>query len=178
MTTYYHGTTALFDHFDISHLFEGDGKCKFGVGIYATSVYRTAVVYAKKGKGDTPYVYTIEVPDLTDENHIVSVKPVHPSIISKTEEKLGPLPEEVKQVGKYFRKYVGNLLLGNKGTTKKMMDKLSLEGEITVSKFLNSIGVLFLVWPNAQTNPDNGEINVAILDDSIIKIVNVKPVEI
>lgn len=49
MTTYYHGTTALFDHFDISHLFEGDGKCKFGVGIYATSVYRTAVVYAKKG---------------------------------------------------------------------------------------------------------------------------------
>ena len=77
MTTYYHGTTALFDHFDISHLFEGDGKCKFGVGIYATSVYRTAVVYAKKGKGDTPYVYTIEVPDLTDENHIVSAKPVH-----------------------------------------------------------------------------------------------------
>ena len=57
MTTYYHGTTALFDHSDISHLFEGDGKCKFGVGIYATSVYRTAVVYAKKGKGDTPRLY-------------------------------------------------------------------------------------------------------------------------
>jgi hypothetical protein len=55
---------------------------------------------------------------------------------------------------------------------------LSLEGEIAVSKFLNTIGVLFLVWPNAQTNPDNGEINVAILDDSIIKIVDVKPVEI
>ena len=88
------------------------------------------------------------------------------------------MPEEVKQVGKYFQKYVGNLLRGNKGTTKKMMDKLSLEGEIAVSKFLNTIGVLFLVWPNAQTNPDNGEINVAILDDSIIKIVNVKPVEI
>lgn len=50
--------------------------------------------------------------------------------------------------------------------------------KIAVSKFLNTIGVLFLVWPNAQTNPDNGEINVAILDDSIIKIVDVKPVEI
>lgn len=178
MTTYYHGTTVLFDHFDISHLFEGEGKCKFGVGIYATSVYATAALYARKGKGDTPYVYTIEVSDLTDDNHIVSAKPVHPLINERTEAKLGPLPDEVKQVGKYFRKYIGNMLIGNTGTTKKMMDKLSLEGEITVSKFLNSIGVLFLVWPNAQTNPDNGEINVAILDDSIIRIVDVKPVEI
>lgn len=177
MTTYYHGTTALFDHFDISHLFEGDGKCKFGVGIYAPLCIEQQSYMPKKEKV-IHLVYTIEAPDLTDENHIVSAKPVHPSIISKTEEKLGPLPEEVKQVGKYFRKYIGNHLIGNKGTVKKMMDKLSLEGEITVSKFLNTIGVLFLVWPNAQTNPDNGEINVAILDDSIIKIVDVKPVEI
>ena len=32
MAIFYHGQSALFDHFDISHLFEGDGKCKFGVG--------------------------------------------------------------------------------------------------------------------------------------------------
>ena len=176
MTTYYHGTTALFDHFDISHLFEGNGKCKFGVGIYATSVFRTAVVYAKKGRGDTPYVYTLEVPDLTNDNHIVSAKPVHKTIISKTEERLGPLPDEVKQNGKSFRKYVGNLLIENKGTTKKLMSKLSLDGELAVSRFLSSIGVKFLVWPNAQSNPQNGEINVAILDNNIIKITEIKPI--
>ena len=52
MAIFYHGTSVLFDHFDMSHLFEGDGKCKFGVGEYATSVYSTAALYA--GKGSTP----------------------------------------------------------------------------------------------------------------------------
>lgn len=61
MAIFYHGTSVLFDHFDMSHLFEGDGKCKFGVGEYATSVYSTAALYAGKGINPTYYVYTIEV---------------------------------------------------------------------------------------------------------------------
>lgn len=178
MAIYYHGTTVIFDHFDISHLFEGDGKCKFGIGEYATSVYSTAARYAGKGKGNSKYVYTIEVPDLADDNHIVSSKPVNQVIVNRVEEKLGVLPDEVKCVGKYFRKYIGNLLIGTKGSVKKLSGALSTEGEITVSKFLNSIGVLFLVWPNAQSNPDNGEINIAILNDDIIKIVKVESVEL
>ena len=34
----YHGTTKKFDHFDLAHLGEGEGKSKFGVGHYASSV--------------------------------------------------------------------------------------------------------------------------------------------
>ena len=46
MAIAYHGTAALFSQFDPSHLLEGDGKFKFGVGAYLTSRYETAALYA------------------------------------------------------------------------------------------------------------------------------------
>ena len=174
----YHGTTTLFDRFDLTHLGEGEGKSKFGVGHYASSVYDTAALYAGKCKGETKYVYTLEVPNLTDSNHIVSAKPPHQVIIEKAEELIGQIPDEAKSSGKYFRKYIGNLLLGNKGTVKKMIGSLSTEGEIKVSKFLYGIGVLYLVWAQSQSKPDNGKINLAILDDSIIEIKKIDTVEL
>ena len=174
----YHGTTAQFDHFDLAHLGEGEGKSKFGIGHYASTVYDTAALYAGKCKGETKYVYTLEVPDLTDFNHIVSAKPPHLSIIEKAEELIGQIPDEAKSSGKSFRKYIGNLLLGNKGTIKKMIGSLSTEGEIKVSRFFYEIGILYLVWAQSQATPDNGQINVAILDDSIIAIKKIETVEL
>ena len=174
----YHGTTKKFDHFDLAHLGEGEGKSKFGVGHYASSVYDTAALYAGKCKGETKYVYTLEVPELTDFNHIVSAKPPHQVIIEKAEEQIGQIPDEAKSSGKSFRKYIGNLIIGNKGTVKKMISSLSIEGEIEVSKFLYEIGVLYLVWAQSQATPDNGKINVAILDDSIITIKKIETVEL
>ena len=174
----YHGTTKKFDHFDLAHLGEGEGKSKFGVGHYASSVFETAALYAGKCKGETKYVYTLEVPNLTDTNHIVSAKPPHLSIVEKVEEQLGQIPDEAKSSGKSFRKYIGNLIIGNKGTVKKMIGSLSIEGEIAVSKFLYEIGVLYLVWAHSQATPDNGKINVAILDDSIITIKKIEEVEL
>ena len=174
----YHGTTSLFNHFDLAHLGEGEGKSKFGVGHYASSVYDTAALYAGKCKGETKYVYTLEVPELTDFNHIVSAKPPHQVIIEKVEEQFGQIPDEAKSSGKSFRKYIGNLIIGNKGTVKKMIGSLSIEGEIEVSKFLYKIGVLYLVWAQSQATPDNGKINVAILDDSIITIKKIETVEL
>lgn len=124
----YHGTTSLFDHFDLTHLGEGEGKSKFGIGHYASSVYSTAALYAGKCKDKTKYVYTLEVPELTDFNHIVSAKPPHKAIIEKAEKQIGQIPDEAKSSGKSFRKYIGNLILGNKGTIKKLIGSLSLEG--------------------------------------------------
>lgn len=174
----YHGTTSKFDHFDLTHLGEGEGKSKFGVGHYASTVYATAALYAGKCKGQTKYVYTLDTPDLTDSNHIVSAKSPHKTIIERAEARVGQIPDEVKCSGKSFRKYIGNLLLGNKGTVKKMIGSLSIEGEIKVSKFLYEIGVLYLVWAHSQAKPDNGEFNVAILDDSIINIKKIEEVEL
>lgn len=42
METFYHGSTRLFDSFDLSHALEGDGKIKFGYGVYVTSSYDSA----------------------------------------------------------------------------------------------------------------------------------------
>lgn len=178
MAIFYHGTSVLFDYFDISHLYDGDGKCKFGVGEYASSVYATAALYAGKGKQSANYVYTIEIPDLKVDNHIWSNRPVNQSIVDRIEDRLGQLPDEVKATGKFFRKYIGNLLIDNKGTVKQMTSSLTTDGEIAVSKFLFSLGVIALVWPNSQLAPDNGEINLAILDDNIIKILKIESVEL
>ena len=63
---FYHGTCHLFDKFSLSFLGEGEGKSKFGQGIYITSSYRTAALYAAKAakanNKNSCYVYTVEVP--------------------------------------------------------------------------------------------------------------------
>ena len=179
---FYHGTCRLFDKFSLSFLGEGEGKSKFGHGIYITSSYKTAALYASKaakanGK-DCCYVYTVEVPLLTDDNHIFSCKAVNEDVVSRVEHKIGEaIPNEVKSAGKYFRKYLGNLLTGQKGTIKKMMDKADAEAESKVSEFLKSVGVVYLAWPHSQNNPD-GDANRAVLNEDDIKILKIEQVEV
>lgn len=50
MQTFYHGSHKLFDKFDLSHALEGDGKVKFGFGVYVTSKYESAVHYSASNK--------------------------------------------------------------------------------------------------------------------------------
>lgn len=73
---FYHGTCFLFDKFSLSFLGAGEGKSKFGQGIYITSSYKTAALYASKAAkangGNCCYVYTVEVPLHTEDNHIFS----------------------------------------------------------------------------------------------------------
>ena len=112
-TIAYHGSASLFDHFDPAHILEGDGKYKFGVGAYLTSRYETAALYAGKTGSRDKYVYTVEIPDMTDDNHLVSRLPVHPAIVRKAEERLGmSIPAEACASGKFFRKWIGNTLIG------------------------------------------------------------------
>lgn len=178
---FYHGTCHLFDKFSLSHLGSGEGKSKFGQGIYITSSYKTAALYASKaakanGK-ESYYVYTVEVPVLTDDNHIFSCKVVNASVVERVEKELGEvMPDEVKVAGKLFRKYLGNLLIGQRGTVKQMMSKADAAAENAVSQFLNSVGVVYLAWPQSQTKPD-GETNRAVLNEKDIKILKVEQVE-
>ena len=179
--TLYHGSCHLFDKFSLSFLGSGEGKSKFGHGIYITSSYKTAVLYASKaakanGK-DCCYVYTIEVPMLNNDNHIFSCKAVNPSVVDRVEKVIGEvIPDEVKSAGKYFRKYLGNLLIGQRTTVKKMMAKADATAENAVSQFLNSVGVIYLAWPQSQTKPD-GETNRALLNEKEIKILKIEQIE-
>ena len=182
MEIFYHGTCYLFDKFSPDFSGKGEGKAKFGRGIYVTSSYATAALYAAKaGKNnglDKFYVYTVEIPDIKPDKHIFSLRPVNAAIVEKVEKAIGEtIPDEVKAVGKLFRKYLGNLLTGQRTTIKKMMSKANAAAENAVSQFLNSVGVIYLAWPQSQTKPD-GETNRAVLNENDIRIVKVEQVEV
>ena len=181
MEIFYHGTSVLFKKFDIAHALEGDGKAKFGFGTYVTESYTSAAHYAynkKRPENKDYYVYILEIPDMTDDNHLFSVRPVHPSIIERTENALGEqIPEEARIVGKFFRKYVGNRLTGKKGTAKQLIGSADLDAEKAASKFFNEIGLEFFAWPQAQSKPD-GLTNRVVLNIDKIRIVRIDKVEL
>ena len=182
METFYHGSPMLFKEFDISNALEGDGKAKFGYGTYVTEVYTTAAHYAhnkKRPECTDYYVYTVEIPDLTDENHLSYTKPVHPSIIDRTEKALGEqIPDEVKTESKCFRRYVGNRLLGKKGTVNQLKDKADIEAEKAASKFFSEIGLEYYVWPQGSWTNPNSPTNRAVLNIDKIHIVRIDKVEL
>lgn len=181
MQTFYHGTTRLFKEFDLSHALEGDGKAKFGYGSYVTESYTSAAHYAhnkKRPECKDYYVYTLEIPDLTDENHLFSLRPVHPSIIERTEKVLGEqIPDKAKKVGKFFRKYVGKRLVGKTGTVDQLIEKADLDAEKAAAKFFREIGLEYFAWPQAQTKPD-GLTNRVVLNIDKIRIVRIDKVEL
>lgn len=180
--TFYHGTCNLFEKFSLSFLGSGEGKSKFGQGIYITSSYKTAALYAAKAAKANGkkcyYVYTVEVPVLTENNHIFSCKPVNQEVINRVEKEIGQtIPEEVKSAGKLFRKYLGNLLTGQLGTIKQMMGKADSVAEKAVSQFLNSVDIVYLAWPQSQTKPE-GDTNRAVLNVEDIRIIKIEQVEV
>lgn len=169
MEIYYHGTSALFKEFDLGHVLEGDGKVKFGHGVYVTSSFRSAAHYSGANKqAQVHYVYTVEVPEQKEDNFIAFKQPVHPTILLKAETQLGkPIPEKMTLDGKDFRKYLAKELTG----------KVDLVGEKAASEFLDSIGVDYIVWPYNWKNPDAGT-NRAILNDKKVKIIRIDQVEL
>lgn len=172
METYYHGTTRLFNKFDLNHALEGDGKVKFGYGVYVTQTYRSAALYAGKAGGQSSehYVYTVEVPGLTPDNHIRFKVPVAEAIVSRTEKKLGKaVPAKVVQDGKDFRKWLAKELSGS--------GKVDVRGEKAAAEFLDAIGVIAIVWPYSWRNPDS-TLNRAVFNYQNVKIIKIERVEL
>lgn len=168
----FHGSPALFDRFDLSGAGEGTG-IKFGFGVYLTESEKSAIHYSQPRNLElTPehYLYTVEIPDLTPDNHLVSVLPVPASIVERVEKRLGvKAPSAVISAGKEFRKWVGTTITGAK--------KAGFAEEKAAAELLNSVGVLFNVWPTAQTKPD-GDKNIAVFDAGNVKIVKREHIEI
>lgn len=168
----FHGSPFLFDHFDLSGAGEGTG-IKFGFGVYLTEVEASAVHYSQPRNLELMpkhYLYRVEIPELSEDNHIVSALPVPDIIIQKVEKKLKvSVPDKIKAKGKEFRKWVGMAITGAK--------KAGFAEEKASAEFLNSIGVLYNVWPTAQTNP-NGSKNIAVFDSSNVRIVKKEQIEI
>ena len=174
MQTFYHGTSVLFDHFDLAHALEGDGKIKHGAGLYLTTGYRRAAHYSCKRPSSTEFfVYTVEIPDLTPDNHIEFKEPVNPSIIKRAEEKLGePIPEKETTDGKFFRKYIAMKLAGKTGSMK-----LAPEDEIAAAQFLVSIGVIYnkvpFIWEKPAVQYD-----VIVMKPDVMHILKIEQVDL
>ena len=102
--------------------------------------------------------------------YLVSAKPVEESIVAAVESKLGVKAlENIKAAGKEFRKWIGTTLTGAK--------KADFIEEKKAAELLESIGVHYNVWPQAQNKPD-GFKNIAVFDASRVKIVKVEEIEI
>ena len=71
-----------------------------------TSKYESAVHYSASNKSATEhYVYTLELPEKTEQNHIAFKQTVNSSILAKTEKRLGhSVPAKYIEDGKDFRK--------------------------------------------------------------------------
>ena len=168
----YHGSPFLFDKFNLSGAGEGTG-IKFGFGVYLTEAEASAVHYSQPRSLELMpehYLYTVEIPDLTEDNHLTSALPVSPIILNKVEEKLGvSAPEKVKTQGKEFRKWVGMTLTGSQ--------KAGFAEEKAAAELLNSLDVLYNAWPTAQTKPD-GPKNIAVFDTTNIRIIKRERIEI
>ena len=170
--TLFHGSPFLFDRFDLSSAGEGTG-IKFGFGVYLTEAEASAVHYSQPRNLDIMpehYLYTVEIPDLTEDNHLTSALPVPAAIAEKVEAALeASASDKVKVQGKEFRKWVGMTLTGAK--------KSGFAEEKAAAELLSSLGVLYNVWPTAQTKPD-GPKNIAVFDASNVRIVRREKIEI
>lgn len=168
----FHGSPYQFEKFDLSSAGEGTG-IKFGFGVYLTESMKSAVHYSQPRNLDLMpkhYLYTVEIPDLTPLNHITSALPVNEIIVEGVEKKLGiTVPDKVKIAGKEFRKWIGCTITGAK--------KSGFAEEKAAAKLLDSIGVLYNVWPTAQTNPD-GPKNIAVFNEANVRIVKTDEIEI
>lgn len=183
MAIYYHGSSVLFPRFDLAHALEGVAKAKFGYGVYLTSSFKSAAHYSGANKDATShYVYTVEVSEITECNHIAFKQRVCIDIIKRAEHRLAiPIPVRATLDGKDFRKFLAKHFSEQIDMDLRpdmhISETLRLMGEQEASEFLRSIGVEFITWPYSWRNPQLG-LNVAVLDDSKIKIITIHQVEL
>ena len=170
-SVFYHGTSAApFGRFSLGHALEGDGKCKFGYGVYVTESYESARLYAVKSKaGGDCLVYTVEIPARTADNWIAFGEPVPTPVLARARKSLGAdIPAKVAADGKEFRIFLACRLGGTK--------KPTFDGEKKASAFLDGIGVDFIIWPfNWKKGPDGRFLppfNRAVLDADKVRIVS------
>ena len=168
----YHGSPNLFTSFRLIGAGESTG-IKFGYGVYLTESEASAVHYSQPRNMGVPpkhYLYTVEIPELTETNHLVSAQPVPDAIVALVEQKLCmSIPTKVKEIGKEFRKWVGCALTGSKGA--------GFEEEKLAAELFDSIGVLYNVWPTAQTKP-NGLRNIAVFNPANVCIIKIEEIAI
>lgn len=147
---------------------------RFGAGFYLSVRYKRAAHYSCKGGDSTDfYVYTVEIPELTDDNSIKYVYPVSPSIVKRAEEQLGEsIPQEATITGDDFRKYIARKLTG-----KKENAKITPADEMVAADFLVSIGVIFNKVPFIWGKPDE-HYDIIVMKPDVMHILKIEQIDV
>lgn len=166
MKTYYHGTSKLFKEFrPLETIGTGEGKSKFGWGIYLTSSYATAVLYSGKGPGREAadhYIYSADIPDPEEnqDKYFVLHKPVPQDLIKLVESEIGPIEDRTAtEWGNDFRNALETMLFV-KANGRKPKDKAdSGKAQKLAADWFYSHGIIGLIWPQSSW-PKKGEVKV------------------
>ena len=174
MQTLYHGSSNKFHQFEKEFLLKGNNRMRFGAGFYLSVRYKRAAHYSCKGGDSTDfYVYTVEIPELTDDNSIKYVYPVSPSIVKRAEEQLGEsIPQEATITGDDFRKYIARKLTG-----KKENAKITPADEMVAADFLVSIGVIFNKVPFIWGKPDE-HYDIIVMKPDVMHILKIEQIDV
>ena len=174
MQTLYHGSSNKFHQFEKEFLLKGNNRMRFGAGFYLSVRYKRAAHYSCKGGDSTDYyVYTIEIPELTDDNSIKYVHPVSQSIVKRAEKQLGEsIPQEATITGDNFRKHIARKLTG-----KKENAKISPADEMVAADFLVSIGVIFNKVPFIWGKPDE-HYDIIVMKPDVMHILKIEQIDV
>ena len=174
MQTLFHGTSNKFHQFEKEFLLKGNNRMRFGAGFYLSVRYKRAAHYSCKGGDSTDYyVYTVEIPELTDDNSIKYVHPVSQSIVKRAEEQLGEsIPQVATITGDGFRKYIARKLTGKKETAK-----ITPADEMVAADFLVSIDVIFNKVPFIWGKPDE-HYDIIVMKPDVMHILKIEQVNL
>jgi len=190
MQTFYHGTSKLFKQFDPKGTIgTGEGKSKFGWGVYLAAKYDSAVLYSGKGGGfmaPDHYVYTVEIPDITPDTYLIQCMPVPAWIVEAFEAEIAPLGEkrdEITAWGLDFRKEMeaGIYAKHHDGIRPKTEAEVA-EGQALAAEWMMAHGLIGTCWPQGKW-PDKGEgrqpkeYKLAVFDGADIHIAKIERVE-
>ena len=167
MTIFYHGAHSLFEKFTKSCADSQGFKC--GYGVYVTSVHSFAAQCSNDTNGDH-YVYTVEIPEKTESNHIAYKQPVHKNIVEAVQKALGIVfsSEATDDGWKFKTALEKHFREGRKTFTLKDAKK--------VSETLRAAGVELIEWPYVWTDVSQG-MNMTVLDTAKVKIKSVEKVK-
>ena len=166
MGVFYHGAHSLFEKFTKSCAGSQGFKC--GYGVYVTSVYSFAAQCTNDTNGDH-YVYTVEIPEKSETNHIAYKQPVHKDIVHAVQKVLGIVLSsgETDDGWKFMEALEKHFREGRKTVTVKDAKK--------VAEALLAAGVELIEWPYVWTDYSQG-VNMTVLDAAKVKIISVEKV--
>lgn len=177
----YHGSGAKFDAFGHSHMGEGEGAQAYGWGAYVTESEGVGREYGKVASyrsGNGRFLYTVEIPDDSNNAYIPFDEVVPNNVINEVKEAIDVLLD-TNHFANWYAEDMGmdnTYKVFRPGMTGEMLYKTVskyLVGDEKASKFLNDMGFVGIKYPTNYMSGGNrkGQNNYVIFNERDAKII-------